>query len=114
MERTLGLLPKEVHLAPNGRRYVHIYIHTCDQCTRFKQPQGRTEMQPILFSYPLELIHLDVLTLGGKVDDNRSVNIQVVTDHFNKVCAQAYVTCQNRQHQWLLRPCGTSFLVHYG
>ena len=48
-------------------------------------------MQPILVSYPLELIHLDFLTLGGKADDNRSVNILVVMDHFAKY-VQAYVT----------------------
>ena len=48
-------------------------------------------MQPILASYPLELIHLDFLTLGGKADDNRSVNILVVMDHFTKY-VQAYIT----------------------
>ena len=47
-------------------------------------------MQPILVSYPLELIHLDFLTLGGKADDNRGINILVVMDHFTKY-AQAYV-----------------------
>ena len=48
-------------------------------------------MQPILVSYPLELIHLDFLTLGGKADDHKGVNILIVTDHFTKY-AQAYVT----------------------
>ena len=70
---------------------VHIHIHTCDRCTRFKQPQERTGMQPILVSYPLELIHLDFLTFGEKAADNRSVNILVVTDRFTRY-AQAYVT----------------------
>ena len=28
-------------------------------------------MQPILVSYPLELVHLDFLTLGGKMDDSK-------------------------------------------
>ena len=70
---------------------MHIHMHTCDRCTRFKQPQERSEMQPILISYPLELVHLEFLTIGGKADDNRSVNILIVTDHFTKY-AQAYVT----------------------
>ena len=70
---------------------VCIHICTCEQCTRFKQPQERTGMQPILVSFPLELIHLDFLTLGGKAGDNQSVHILVVTDHFTKY-AQAYVT----------------------
>ena len=72
------------------------YIHTCDRCTRFKPPQERTEMQPILVSYLLELIHLHFLILGGKADDNRSVNILVVTDHFTprKLCKLAQVKKQ--------------------
>ena len=70
---------------------VHTHICTCDPCLRFKQPQERSEMQPILVSYRLELVHLDFLTLGGKADDHKSVNILIVTDHFTKY-AQAYVT----------------------
>ena len=30
-------------------------------------------MQQILVSYPLELVHLDFLTLGEKMDDSRSI-----------------------------------------
>ena len=70
---------------------VCIHICTCDRCPRFKQPQERSEMQPILVLYPMELVHLDFLTLGGKADDNRSVNILIVADHFTKY-AHAYVT----------------------
>ena len=61
-------------------------------------------MQPILVSYPLELIHLDFLTLGGKVYDHKSVNILTVTDHFTKY-AQAYVTL-NKQQWWMHKPYG--------
>ena len=45
---------------------VWTHIHTCDRCLKFKQPQEKSEVQPILVSYPLELVHLDFLTLGGK------------------------------------------------
>ena len=68
MERTLGLL-QERFFWPKMAEDVHIDIHTCDRCLRFKQPQEKAEMQPILVSYPVELIHLDFLTLGGKVED---------------------------------------------
>ena len=74
---------------------VHIHIHTCDSCLGFEQPQERSEMQPILVSYSLELVHLDFLTLGGKADDNRSVNILTVTDHFTKY-AQVYVNTKTK------------------
>ena len=48
-------------------------------------------MHPILVSYPLELVHLDFLTLGGKAEGSKSVNILIVTDLFTK-CAQTYIT----------------------
>ena len=59
----------------------------------------------------MELVHLDFLTLQGKADDNRSVNILVVTDNFTY--AQAYVTPEQTavvvaQTLW------ENFLVHYG
>ena len=90
MERTLGLL-QERFFWPKMADDVCIHICTCDRCVRFKQPQKRSEMQPILILYPLELVHLDFLILGGKADDNKGVNILTVTDHFTKY-AQAYVT----------------------
>ena len=66
-----------------------------------------SEMCPILVSYPMELVHLDFLTLGGKADDTRSVNILIVTDHFTKY-AEAYIT-PNKQQWWLLELCGRIF-----
>ena len=89
MERTLGLL-QERFFWPKVADGVCIHICTCDRCTQFKQPQERSEMQPILVSYPLELVHLDFLTFRGKADGNRSVNILIVMDHFTKY-AQAYI-----------------------
>ena len=60
----------------------------------------------------MELVHLDFLTYGGKEDDNRSVNILIITDHFMKY-AQAYITPKQTavvvpQTLW------ENFLVHYG
>ena len=56
---------------------VQTHIHTCERCLRFKQPQERAEMQLILLSYPMELIHIDFLTLGGKTGDAKGTNIMV-------------------------------------
>ena len=90
MERTIGLL-QERFFWPKIAEDVCIHIHTCERCLRFKQLQERAEMQPILVSYPMELIHLDFFTLGGKAEDTKSTNILVVTDHFTKY-AQTYIT----------------------
>ena len=67
-------------------------------------------MQPILVSYPLELVHLDFLTLGGKTDD--SINILIVTDHFTKY-AQAYVT-PKQTAVIAVKTLWENFLIHYG
>ena len=81
MERTLGLLQEQFFWLRMAKD-VQTHICTCDQCLKFKQPQEKSEMQSILVSYPLELVHLDFLTLGGKTDNSKSVNVLVVTDHF--------------------------------
>ena len=69
-------------------------------------------MQPILVSYPLELVHLDFLTLGAKMDDSKSINILIVTDHFTKY-VQAYVT-PKQTAVMVARTLWENFLVHYG
>ena len=84
MERTLGLL-QEWFFWPKMAEDVQTHIHTCDRCIKFKQPHEKSEMQPILVSYPLELVHLDFLTFGGKTDDSKSINVLIATDHFTKL-----------------------------
>ena len=69
-------------------------------------------MQPILVSYPLELVHLDFLTLGGKMDDSKSIDVLIVTDNFTKY-AQAYVT-PKQTAVMVARTLWGNFLVHYG
>ena len=69
-------------------------------------------MQPILVSYPMELIHLDFLTLGGKAGDAKSTNILVITDHFTKY-AHAYITPMQIAIL-VAHTLWENFLVHYG
>ena len=111
MERTLGLL-QEWFFWPKMAEDVWSHIHTCDLCLTFKQPQEKSEMQPILVSYPLELVYLDFLTLGGKTDDSKSVNVLVVIDHFTKY-AQAYVT-PKQTAVIVAKTLWENFLVHHG
>ena len=60
----------------------------------------------------MELVHLNVLTLGGKVEDSRSVNILIVTDHFMKY-SQAYITPEQTAAV-VAQTLWENFLVHYG
>ena len=57
------------------------HISSCEKCVQFKQPQEREEMTPISTSYPLELVHLDFLTIGH---GDKTANVLVVTDHFTR------------------------------
>ena len=111
MEQTLGLLQERFFWLKMAED-VQTHIHTCERCLRFKQPQEKAEMKPILVSYLMELVHLDFLTLQGKAGDAKSTNILVITDHFTKY-AQAYVTPKQTA---VVVACTLweNFLVHYG
>ena len=80
-------------------------------CLRFKQPPERAEMKQIQVSHPMDLIHFDFLTLGGKTGDIRGSNIMVITDHFMRY-AQAYVT-PKQTAAVAARALWENFLVHY-
>ena len=49
MERTRGLLQERLFW-PKMADNVHTHIRTCGRCLKFKQPQERSEMYPILVS----------------------------------------------------------------
>ena len=69
-------------------------------------------MCPILVSYPMELFHFDFLTLGGKANDSRSINILIVTEHFMRY-AQTYI--MSKQTAVIVaHTLWENFLVHYG
>ena len=90
MDRVLLLLQDRVYW-PAMSRDVRDHIRTCGRCERFKSVQEEEEISQIEASYPLELIHIDYLQIGGKKDTRKDINILVVTDHFTRY-AQAYVT----------------------
>ena len=56
MEKTLGLL-QERFFWPKMAEDVNTHICMCDRCLRFKQPQEKSGLRPILVSYPMELVH---------------------------------------------------------
>ena len=110
MDRTLGLV-QERFFWPGMCESVCNYICACDRCTQFKQAPEKAEMHPIETSYPLELVHMDFLTIG-KPNTDKMVNILIVTDHFTKY-AQAYVT-PNQMAPTVAHTLWENFLVHYG
>ena len=87
MDRVLILLQERFYW-PKMSDDVRNYIRMCERCVCFKQTPEQEEMYQITASYPLELIHLDFMGIGGKKDKLK--NVLVVTDHFTRY-AQCYV-----------------------
>ena len=90
MDRTLAILQNRVYW-PGMSRDIREHIRTCVRCERFKQQASVEEITQTVATYPLELVHADFLTIGGKKDVRKDINIIVVTDHFTRF-ARAYVT----------------------
>ena len=68
MEKTLGLL-QERFFWPKIIEDVCNHIRTCERCTRYKQSSEREKLKPIHCTYPLELVHIDFLTIGKEDTD---------------------------------------------
>ena len=87
------------------------HIRTCKRCTRYKQPQEQEKMKPIHYTYLLELVHINFLTIGKEGTD-KATNIMVVTGHFTRY-VQAYITPKQTAPIVAKTLCD-QFLVHYG
>ena len=66
---------------PNLEADAAHHIQICKQCLRFKGKQDKEELYPLLATYPLELVHMDFLTIRNSYT-GVNVNIVVITDHF--------------------------------
>ena len=110
MEKMLGLL-KNRFFWPKMSEDVRQYIRTCERCIRFKQPVEKAEMKSILCTYPMELIHIDFLTVGCP-ESEKQTNLMVITDHFTRY-AQAPVT-PNQTAPVVAKTLWEQFLTHYG
>ena len=90
MDKMLVLL-QESFFWPKMSEDVRIHIRGCSRCVRFKQSQEQAPMVTTEMSYPLELVHMDFLTIGSKKGPVNEINVLVVTDHFTRY-AQCYTT----------------------
>ena len=55
------------------------HIKRCDRCIRFKAKTEVAPLESIEASYPMELVHIDYLTIESNKSE-RDVNILVVSD----------------------------------
>ena len=59
------------------------HMRGCEKCLKSKVKQKMTNRGDIPVSYPMELVHIDYLSIPNKSDKN--VNILVVTDYFTRL-----------------------------
>ena len=86
------------------------HIAKCSRCLKRKSTPKVAPLQPILVSQPLELVHLDYLTLEpskGNIE-----NVLVITDHFTRY-ALAYAS-KTQTAQATARILWDNFICHYG
>ena len=86
------------------------HIAKCSRCLKRKSTPQVAPLQPILVSQPLELDHLDYLTLEpskGNIE-----NVLVITDHFTRY-ALAYAS-KTQTAQATARILWDNFICHYG
>ena len=79
--RTLSLL-RERFYWPGMQEEATQHILKCSRCLRRKAPPQVAPLQPILVTQPLELVHMDYLSLEpskGNIE-----NVLVITDHFTR------------------------------
>ena len=86
------------------------YVAKCSRCVKRKSTPDKAPMQPIHMSQPLELVHMDFLSLEpskGNIE-----NILIITDHYTRY-AQAY-PCSNQTAATTAKLLWENFIRHYG
>ena len=107
--RNLSLL-RERFFWPSMQVEATQHIAKCSRCLKRKSTPQVAPLQPILVSQPLELVHLDYLTLEpskGNIE-----NVLVITDHFTRY-ALAYAS-KTQTAQATARILWDNFICHYG
>ena len=107
--RTLSLL-RERFYWPGMQEEATQYVMRCSRCLRRKTPPQVAPLQPILVTQPLELVHMDYLSLEpskGNIE-----NVLVITDHFTRY-ALAYPS-KTQTAQVTARILWDNFICHYG
>ena len=107
--RTLSLL-RERFYWPGMQTEAMQHVQQCTRCLRRKTPSHVAPLQPIHVTQPLELVHIDYLSLEpskGNIE-----NVLVITDHFTRY-ALAYPS-KTQTAQATARILWDNFICHYG
>lgn len=108
-DKTLDLL-RERFFWPSLYKDVVEHLSNCRSCLKRKGTTPKEELCPISASKPLELVHMDYLSLEpskGNIE-----NILVITDHFTRY-AQAFPS-KTQTAQATAKILWENFICHYG
>ena len=87
------------------------HIKQCERCLKFKALPENAPMENIDATYPMELVHMDYLTIEAN-EGGKDVHVLVITDHFMQYVQAIVTTSQTAkctaQNLW------DKFIVHYG
>ena len=57
------------------------HIRQCERCLQFKASPNRVPMECVNATYPMELVHIDYLTIEAN-EGGKDIYILVITNHF--------------------------------
>ena len=83
IERTTSLLRDRFYW-PSMTEDIEHHVKTCPRSLRFKAQPEKAELNPIIATRPLELVHVDYLTIKAPNNSmlEKDVNVLIITDHF--------------------------------
>ena len=110
IERTIDILRDQFYW-PGMMEDTVRHIKQCERCLRLKALPGKAPMKTVDATYPMELVHMDYLTIVAN-EGGKDVHILMIRDHFMRY-VQAIVTSSQTakctaQNLW------DKFIVHYG
>ena len=79
IERTLDLLRDQCYW-PGMTEDVTRHIRQCERCLQFKASPNRAPMENVNATYPMELVHVDYLTVEAN-EGGKDAHILVINDH---------------------------------
>ena len=87
------------------------HVRKSMRCNCFKRRAERAPLEPILATHPMQIVHIDFLTIeSGKKDKDH--NVLVITDQFTRF-AQAFVTTSQTAHT-TTKTLWDKYFVYYG
>ena len=108
--RTISLLRERFFWPGMQEEEATQYVVKCSRCLRRKTTPQVVPLQPIYVTQPIELVHMDYLSLEpskGNIE-----NVLVITDHFTRY-ALAYPS-KTQTAQATARIIWDNFICHYG